>query len=57
MKRNFIIKIWQVGKTICAKKEGTMLLRSRAKLHKMQGQILVINMFQQVNTARLINLL
>ena len=39
------------------KKEGTMLLRSRAKLHKMQGQILAINMFWQVNMARLINLL
>ena len=35
----------------------SMLLWSRAKLQKTRGQILAINMFQQVNTARLINLL
>ena len=57
MKRDFIIKIWQIDEMICARKERSMLLRSRAKLHKMQGQILVVNMFQQVNMARLINLL
>ena len=39
------------------KEKGTMLLRSRTKLHKMQGQILAINTFQQVNMARLISLL
>ena len=56
-KGNFNIKIQQVTETICTKIEGSMLLRSRAELHKMQGQILAINMFWQVNTARLINLL
>ena len=57
MKENFVIKIQQIDEMICAKKEGSMLLRSRAKLHKTQGQILVISTFQQVNMARLINLL
>ena len=51
------MKIWQIDKTICAKKEWSTLLRSRAKLHEMQGQILAVNTFQQVNMARLINLL
>ena len=36
---------------------GSMLLVSRAKLHKGQGYILVINMFQELNMARPINLL
>ena len=56
MKGNFIIKIQQIHEIICAKEEGSMLLRCRAKLHKMQSQILAINMFWQVNAARLINL-
>ena len=57
MKRNFIIKIWQIDETICTKTEGSTLLRSRAKLHKTQGQIFAINTFWQVNMDRLINLL
>ena len=56
-KKKFIIKILQIDKTMCAKKEWSMLLRFRAKLHKTQGQILAIDTFWQVNMARLINLL
>ena len=57
MKRNFIIKIQQISETICAKKERTALLRSRAKFYKTQGKVLVIDTFWQVNMARLISLL
>ena len=42
---------------MCVREEGSTLLISRAKLHKVQGKILATNMFCQLNMARPINLL